>query len=158
MPCQWSKEQVWKEPEVRGPCPFVQTLFAIRALPAVIHTLVTQETAQAREWAEANIVGCPHKRSLEVAQITKGVVEPLCTVGSWDSVQLEDLATARLPLRARMTVGSEVLVHVVLTLRLLRSYRSPSVTCPGQPSEVPAADKESQCWEVTSAEPTGPGS
>lgn len=63
-----------------APCPFVQTLFAIGALPAVIHTLVTQETARVREWAEANIVGCPHKRSLEVTQSTKGVVEPLCTV------------------------------------------------------------------------------
>lgn len=53
-------------------------------------------------------------------QITKGVVEPLCTIGSWDSVQLEDLATVRLPLRAPLTVGGEVLVHVVLTLCLLR--------------------------------------
>lgn len=70
--------------------------------------------------AEANIVGCPHERSLAVTQITKGVVEPLCTIGSWDLVQLEDLATVSLPLRALLTVGGEVLVHVVLTLRLLR--------------------------------------
>jgi hypothetical protein len=50
-------------------------------------------------------VGGLHPRSLQLTHITKAAADRLPTVGSWGSVQLEDLATVWLPLRSRRTVG-----------------------------------------------------